>query len=138
MSEIFAWMLYLFLALFFIASGIEQGILWSRKGVDAFPWNEHRPIVVERIVLFILIVIGLYADTIEGLWILLSFIPSFWFWRDTAYYWTRHKIDDRVYPDWFTARSTTSSSVTIKAMSFEWRITLLCVSIIGLIINVIY
>lgn len=125
---IWAIIAYTLLIVIYATRGVEQAIMYSKKGADAFKGNEHLPITIVRCAIVMLALNSVLLGNDTPL-IIASFLPSFWFWHNTAYYWGRNKIDSNVYPDWFTARSTTSSSKTIKAMPFWIRLSLLILSI---------
>ena len=124
--------LYVLFKVIFFLRGVEQGILYGMKGADSFKWNEHIVLGAVRVLIVGAVIVGgiVGEKNIAGLVaIVIAFIPSFWFWHNTAYYYTRHMIDSRVYPDWLTANSKTSSaSINVP---FVWRI-------IGLVISVIF
>lgn len=123
--------LYVLLAAAAIFNGIEHGILWSRKGADAFTFNEHLVMVGLRACVFGAVVVAGLIE-MKALVTVLAFSVSFPFWHNTAYYWSRHEIDPNVYPNWFTAQSTTSTAEI--NIGFSLRIILLVLSLTGLIV----
>lgn len=130
--------LYLTLIVIYATRGVEQGILFSNKGAGAFPWNEHIPIVIVRIGIPVSILLGVIIEDVRIVgFTILSFLPAFWFWHNMLYYYTRHKIDNNVYKDWWKAESTTSSSVSIKAMPFLYRVIGLVISLILITILIV-
>lgn len=131
-------LLYVLLIVIYTGRGVEQGILFSKKATDAFKWNEHIPIVIVRVAIMAAIFVGGMAVATTKTWYLffigVSFIPAFWFWKDTAYYYTRHKIDSSLYINWFKAESTTSSSELIKAMPYKYRLLGLGISLVAFVV----
>lgn len=131
-------LLYITLIIIYSVRGMEQGILWSRKGAEAFKWNEHLPLVIVRIAIALAIMIGAVIGNVLHIFlVIVAFVPAFWFWHNTMYYYTRHAIDLNVYPNWFKAESTTSSAKFIEAMPYKYRIIGLGISLILIIILVV-
>lgn len=132
-------LMYVSLIIVFVSRGVEQGILWSRRGADSFSWNEHIVIAVSRVMIGIVSLTSVLCYLNNGLWYFfftgMIFIPSFWWWHNTSYYLTRHLINSDVYSDWLTAES--SSSTARFNMDAGWRIALGLVSLILLIILIV-
>ena len=129
-------LLWVGLCLVFAGRGVEQGILWSKKGADAFTWNEHLVLGIVRVLTLAVIILAGVIGGAMGWWqvfvISAIFVPAFWFCHNTAYYLTRNSIDSDVYPNWFSAESTTSTSRF--NMPFLWRVIGFGISVALLII----
>lgn len=96
---------YLSLCLFYCVLGFKEGILWSKKGADAFKWNEHIVFAIERIG------IGLLAFFAVDWQIILVSVLAFPFFHNGVYYWSRNLINEDVYDrEFFDEPSSTSTA----------------------------
>lgn len=129
-------MMYILLVLIVLAwsvRGIEQAVLWSRKGHKAFKWNEHLLFVISR-GLYIAIIIT--ATFIEWYWaagIAGVSILMFPIVHNGFYYVARNRIAETngdlllPYPEGFMDYSEDSSA----AINFTWKVRLVF-AIVGL------
>lgn len=112
-------------------SGFKDGVLYSKKGSEAFKWNEHLLFVAERGAVVMAIIGGIYLK--PDIWFLIpAVVLSFPFWHDGFYYLGRHYIDVKEYR--FNSDSKTSTADL--EFSFLWRCILNIVSIVLILIYV--
>lgn len=139
--------IYILLNAYAFVSGIKDAILWSKKGADAFTWNEHKVFVAERgIVLFIVLSVVIcysllnkigfpYYDNVKlflGVCLVLSsFILSFSYFHNGAYYVARKKINPKL--KHYTWRGVSNSSTADIEFSYKERLALFIVSLILLV-----
>jgi hypothetical protein len=92
-------------------SGWKDAILWSRKGSDAYDWNEHYIFIAERVcigsMVFTIPLIK-YFKFVDSSVIIGVFIACFSFLHNGFYYWQRNKIDVNEY-HWFSNSKTSSA-----------------------------
>lgn len=92
-------------------SGWKDAILWSRKGSDAYDWNEHYIFGIERACIgSIVLIIPLLKDFtfVDSSAIIGVFVACFSFLHNGFYYWQRNKIDVNEY-HWFSNSKTSSA-----------------------------
>jgi hypothetical protein len=134
-------MLELLFLLYAVFSGLKDAVLWSRKGDEAFEWNEHSIFVLERLAVgllpfaavFHVLIIGggwleLGLDVLTGA---LLFVP----WHNVSYYfgqywirlglpfrdsWSRY-LADEVRGLTYTSKKSTS----VFTASFRIRVVLI-------------
>lgn len=101
---------------YIILAGIVEGVLYSRKGSDAFKWNEH--------VLYIALIVcvcSLYLldSGISNIWDKVMVILVVWFSyplvHDAAYFETRRRIDVPEYR-WYSFSTNRSNRIEIPSM----------------------
>lgn len=103
---------FLLVVVFATFEGITHAILWSRKGVNAFKWNEHYVFVVTRILFGIATVLpGSMAGLICG-------VLAYPFFHNGFYYQIRNRID-KSYPKGFFSESTTSTATINFGVRFR-------------------
>lgn len=128
--------IFLFAASFALISGLVEAILWSKKGADAFTWNEHIALLALRGLVFFGLFLGFWANADMNFWRLvlsagigyMGFVglhPSF-------YYLFRNKID-RSYPMGFFSNPSRDSTADIN-LSVGLRMLLILGSIILLVV----
>ena len=92
-------------------SGVKDGILWSKKGNEAFEWNEHLVLVAERAcigsIVFVLPFITNISLLDSGV-MLASYCLCFSFLHNGCYYTTRRYIDVDYY-NWFSESKSSSA-----------------------------
>jgi hypothetical protein len=115
-------------------SGWKDAILWSRKGSDAYDWNEHYIFNAERACIgSIVLTIPLLKDFtfVDCSVIIGAFLLCFSFLHNGFYYWQRNKIDVNEY-HWFSNSKTSTAwynaNSTLRTICF----------IIGVIAFVVY
>jgi hypothetical protein len=120
-----------------ILRGITDAILYSRKGADAFPWNEHIVLTIDTIV----ICVGFAAGTLlEFNWVFLGFLaaafwPSFSFFHNGVYNVTKNAIF-KTGMSFFEAWTDTSKTSTAKhKFDFKSRLYLLLFGLLILTIG---
>ena len=120
--------LVLVLALTYSMLGFIEGLIWSKKGSEAFTWNEHVPLSIQRVLLGILVLWCAWLG-FEITWkSLVSSLPMFFFFHDGMIYLTRNLISPLVYKrKWFD--ESTTSSATLSTISARWRIVLFIVGL---------
>lgn len=99
---------YLIMALIFSSGGAIEAVLWSRKGADAFKWNEHILLAVNRGLIFVAAYVAVSP------WILASSLLAFPFFQAGTYYTFRHLIDNNVYPDGWWSQPSNTSTATVN------------------------
>ena len=108
--------------------GFVEALVWSKRGDDAFTWNEHVPLAIQRILLGVLVLCCSWQGFEISCYALLASIPMFFFFHDGTIYLVRNEINDAVYDKrWFD--ESTTSSATSKTMSANWRIILFAVGV---------
>ena len=114
-------LLVLVLAANYTMLGFIEALVWSKKGDEAFTWNEHVPLAIQRILLGVL-VLGCGWQGFEiSCQALLASLPMFFFFHDGTIYMVRNDINEAEYDKrWFD--ESTTSSATLKTMSASWRI----------------
>ncbi len=103
--------LFILLCAYACASGVKDAILWSKRGADAFNWNEHLVFVAERAVIgSIVFVIPLLISPsfIKISVVLACFSLCFPFLHNGSYYTTRRYIDVDYY-HWFSESKSSSA-----------------------------
>lgn len=103
--------LYLFLNLYAAASGVKDAVLWSKKGAEAFSWNEHKIFVIERTIICFALYTVLYLRHDQLLVVIAAFVLSFSFWHNGCYYLGRNGIQSNVYPKGFWDESASSTAL---------------------------
>jgi hypothetical protein len=117
---------YLAFNIYACISGLKDSILYSLKGAESFPWNEHTIYTSERIAIVVLIVSGAFMDQ-KDLWVLILCIAfSFSFWHNGFYYEGRSFIDKKEYS--FISDSTSSTA----KLEVKW-ITRLIMKIVSIL-----
>ena len=121
-------LLVLVLAANYTMLGFTEALVWSKKGDDAFTWNEHIPLAIQRILLGVLVLGCGWQGFEVSCYALLSSLPMFFFFHDGTIYLVRNDINDALYDKrWFD--ESTTSSATFKTMSARWRIILFSVGV---------
>jgi hypothetical protein len=118
--------------------GFKEGILYSRKGADAFHWNEHLVFWVERIFAYLLWVAGFITGMLAvtgRLWLVLtmgvSALLCFPFFHDELYNLCRFLINNK---KWVYGYQSPTTSALIDLPKLP---RLLCL-IAGLLLLSIY
>ena len=120
--------LVLVLAANYTMLGFIEALVWSKEGSEAFTWNEHIPLTIQRILLGVLVVGCGWQGLEISCQALLSSLPMFFFFHDGTIYLVRNEINDADYDKrWFD--ESTTSSATLKTMSARWRIILFSVGV---------
>lgn len=106
---------FIILVLYACVSGAKDGVLWSRKGHEAFKWNEHAIFVVERCLFFsmpfvfpVMSYIGQEMSILNALIVTISAALCFSFWHNGFYYETRKRIDVKNYHFAYDSRNSTA------------------------------
>ena len=108
-------MILAFLALCAYAclSGWKDAILWSKKGVNAFPWNEHIVFVAERAAVGTLVFVD--VPIAQKLTVVACWLAAFSFLHNGFYYETRKRIDVPHY-HWFGDSATSTATLQMNAI----------------------
>jgi hypothetical protein len=103
--------LFILLCAYACASGVKDAILWSKRGADAFNWNEHLVFVAERAVIGSVVFVIPYLISpsfIKISVVLACFSLCFPFLHNGCYYTTRRYIDVDYY-HWFSESKSSSA-----------------------------
>jgi hypothetical protein len=101
----------LLLLLFPCIEGFIHAILYSKKGADAFPGNEHISFNIMRANVFAIFIAGRLCESWEDiLLILLCFPLAYSFLHNGFYYITRRRIDVPSY-HWFSNSTHNSARI---------------------------
>ena len=103
--------LFLQLCAYACISGWKDAVLWSKKGSDAYDWNEHWIFGIERACIgSIALTVPFMADftLADSGVIILVFLLCFSFLHNGVYYWQRNKIDVKEYY-WFSNSKTSTA-----------------------------
>ena len=109
--------------------GFTEGLVWSKEADEAFTWNEHVPLTIQRIFLGILALTCSVLGWQASWQALLSSLPMFFFFHDGMIYLTRNSIRNTVYKKKWFDESTTSSAKS-SSMSANWRIIFFIVGVL--------
>lgn len=102
---------FLLLCAYACISGVKDGILWSKKGADAFEWNEHIVFIAERACIGSIVLVLPFITNIsllDSVVVLASFCLCFSFLHNGCYYTTRRYIDVDYY-NWFSESKSSSA-----------------------------
>lgn len=130
--------MWIFISLYFLLNilagvlGFKEGMLYSRKGSQAFKWNEHLVFVLERSLIAISLVLFSFLNLQEATVLIALWVFSFSFWHDGFYYVSREFID---VPKYHFSAESEDSSATLE-LSYFWRSFLFGISIVSLIIYI--
>lgn len=125
---------YLIFNIYACISGFKDSVIYSLKGAEAFPWDEHKVYMSERIAVVSLMVCATFID-VHSLWVLIVCIAlSFSFWHNGFYYEGRDWMGKEDYH--FYSNSTTSTA----KLEFKWwtRVVMKVASIIILTLYIIF
>lgn len=92
-------------------SGVKDGILWSKKGANAFEWNEHIVFMAERACIGSIMLVLPFTpkfSLLDSGVVLASFCLCFSFLHNGCYYTTRRYIDVDYY-NWFSESKSSSA-----------------------------
>jgi len=105
-------------------SGWKDAILWSRKGSDAYDWNEHYIFDAERCCIASMVFTIIFLDGFtfkDACWVIVTMGACFSFLHNGFYYWQRNKIDVNEY-HWFSNSKTSSAwynaNSTLRTIAF--------------------
>lgn len=102
---------FLLLCAYACISGVKDGILWSKKGADAFEWNEHIVFISERACIGSMVLVLPFINKLsllDSCAVLASFCLCFSFLHNGCYYTTRRYIDVDYY-NWFSESKSSSA-----------------------------
>jgi hypothetical protein len=103
---------FLVLCAYACFSGWKDAILWSKKGADAFPWNEHLVFVAERAAVGTLVFVDVPIG--QKLIVVVCWLAAFSFLHNGFYYETRKRIDVPYY-HWFADSTTSTATIQMNA-----------------------
>jgi hypothetical protein len=109
---------YIWFNFWAILSGIKEGILYSKKGADAFKWDEHELYATERVVVFLLVPLGMNLSIAEVAVLGIACFCAFSFWHNGSYYETRNRIDVPSYSFYSSSKDSTAK----LELSFKYRL----------------
>ncbi len=95
------------------ATGSVEAVLWSRKASEAFTWNEHVLLVIQRLIVLALFIAGFYTTAVacsyyKDILLFGSIILAFSFFHNGFYFETRKRIDKKDYHFWSNATGSTA------------------------------
>lgn len=99
---------FLVLILFAASSGLEQAILFSRKGAEAFKWNEHFVFFVTRCALVGIAWSAAGLSVVDRLLLIPIFALCFSMPHNEVYYYSRAKIDRHRYTWGYKSATSTA------------------------------
>lgn len=114
--------------------GTIEAILFSGKASNAFNFNEHSLLVLERLFIFLTFMVATLLTPEQVFVLSLLWTLSFSLVHNGSYYFTRSRIDVPEYN--FRSNSTTSTAVL--EIGWNTRLSLGIVSVIGLIVYLIW
>ena len=125
--------LILALCLNYSILGAVEAILWSKKAADAFKWNEHVLLGVQRLMVIGAIILASTMSLKEVLYAIGISLPMWWFFHDGAIYLTRNLIDKNVYVKrWFDVSTTSTAKLPTAGKWFRIGTFLFGVVLLGL------
>ena len=80
-------------ALITVSLGFVEGVMWSRKGWEAFKWDEHTGLVIQRGIIFASMWYCIWIDFEEFWKASVCFLPMFMFFHNGTIYEVRKRID---------------------------------------------
>ena len=83
---------YLILNSIAVIFGIKEAMLFERQGVESFKWNFHKLFVIERALLILLLISGIFINLHDTLFISIAYLFSFSFFHNGAYGYTKLSI----------------------------------------------
>lgn len=108
--------------------GVRDAVYFDAESrSNGVKYDIHWMFVLQRSLFAILIFL------FTNIFILLFFILAFSFFHNGWYFYTRNKLNDKIYPNKFIDSSTTSSA--IFEFNFEERVLFFIFGIIFLILN---
>ena len=124
--------------LYSILEGFREGFYWHYKNTSKSKDNfEIHPFFAsQRGIILILIGVILYFNI--GWWSILNVLGMaliFSFFHNGSYYYTRNKLDEKIYPLKWMDQSTTSTAKMTKIMTFRNRTIFM---VFGVILQFIY
>jgi hypothetical protein len=113
-------------------SGWKDAILWSRKGSDAYDWNEHYIFIAERAIIGSIVFVLPFLSNmllLDSGVVLATFCMCFSFLHNGFYYTTRRYIDVDYYT-WFSESKTSSAKFNF---GYVFRTICFVVGVVGFI-----
>lgn len=107
--------------------GIVEAILYSQKGSNAFPGNEHTYFTLDRFSLFFIACLPNSASIVLCTFLLFPLI------HDGAYYYGRHLIDPLLYPKGWLSEPDTINSAKIN-ISLAYRVSLGICGVVAILV----
>lgn len=104
--------------------GIVEGVMWSKQGAQAFSWNEHAILAVQRVLFGA--TVWLASTYPDARIVLLASLPAFWFFHNGGMYQTRYFIDG-AYDGFWEDSTTSTAGINI---TWQWRWKLAAVSVV--------
>jgi hypothetical protein len=122
---------YILTLIYPCADGIDDSVKWSRKGADAFKWDEHRPKIVQRflVCLYIVLAIWFRLTILDAIVLDICWVLAYPFWHNGFYYSYRKKIDGS-YHGFFDDSTTSTAYINVLA---PLRIAMFILSLISFI-----
>lgn len=111
-----------------VAQGAIHAVLWSKRGHEAFSWNEHIIFNIERGALVLLLLSAHYIESNLG-WLIVAATFTYPFFHNGSYYTFRDIIDGS-YRRRFFAYSRDSSAVVNFTLKQRTVLSLISVVIL--------
>ena len=125
-------MIIIMLVVIFTLRAIEQAVMWSGTGTEAFKWNEHILFMLSRGALLVTLIACSYLSWKDIALGIACFLPMFFFIHNGVYYESRKYIDG-AYPLGFFDKST-SSSAWLPTFNIAIRSALFLLGLIGAVV----
>lgn len=124
--------------LYSVLEGFREGFYWHYKNTSKseYKFEIHPYFASQRGIILILICTILFFNV--GWWSILNTIGMtliFSFFHNGSYYYTRNKLDNKIYTLKWMDQSTTSTAKMTKIMTFRNRTIFM---IVGVILQFIY
>ena len=118
--------------------GFREGFYWHYKNTSRteYKFEIHPYFTSQRAIILILIGVILYINI--NWWSVLNIIGMsliFSFFHNGSYYYTRNKLDHKLYPLKWMDQSTTSTAKMTKIMTFRNRTIFM---FIGVLLQLVY
>lgn len=131
-------LLYGLFCFYFVLSGIKDAMLWSKKGAEAFTWNEHIVFVLERATIVLLSIVSVLAVELTAnflvkyILVLVASLLAFAFWHNGTLYEARNRID-WAYPNGFWSNPSHSSTAKLN-FTLTTRLLMWLVSVVIMVV----
>lgn len=99
---------YIWFNLWAIVAGVKEAMIYGLKGAGSFRWDLHRFYIIERVIVFLGIFLGMFLSFYDILVLMVACFFSFFFWHDGFYEVARGRIDQ--YGKNFKSTSSTSTA----------------------------
>lgn len=124
-----------------ILEGFREGFFWHFKTNSRreCKFEIHPIFSLQRS--FVLSILGICLYHTIGIYSIISILSMmliFSFFHNGTYYYTRNKLDDKVYPLRWTAQSTTSTAIMTKIMTYRNRTIFMILGVLAQVFTYIF